>query len=805
MYQFTGFTPKANDVLNDCVALAENAGHTYVGTEHLLWALCAQDTALAGALLNGRGVTPSAVAQAMRQNVGAGVPTLLSQADFTPRLRRLLANALSMAEKTEGGAGTGQLLGALLAEKRCAGILLLEALGASPAALSQELDAGLKNAELLLGGERRGQEKKNGLAALEKYASDLTRSAQSGRVDPVVCRDAEIARVIRILCRRTKNNPCLIGEAGVGKTAVAEGLAARIAAGTVPPVLKNKRVYSLELNSMVAGAKYRGDFEERIKNVLQEVMSSGSVILFIDEIHNIIGAGSAEGAVDAANILKPALARGELRVIGATTAEEYRKFIASDAALERRFQTVMVEEPSPERAAQILRSLRPRYEEFHGCAITDGAVDAAVKLSVRYLWERFLPDKAIDLLDEACARKALAAGVRPEPILRLEAQLEEARREMRLAAGAQDRRLAAAVRERELQLREEIEEETERWEARQPADAGSVTAADVAAVLSEQTGIPADSLQTGEKTRLAGLEEALSEIVTGQAQAVRAVSAAIRRSRTGLSDPDRPIGTFFFCGPTGVGKTALAKAVAECVFRDKKALIRVDMNEYSEPHAVSRLFGAPPGYVGFEEGGFLTERLRRRPYSVLLFDEVEKAHPDVFNALLQLMEDGEVTSAAGRTVNCRNCVVIFTSNAGDRFVSEALPRLGFAAGDGDGEASERVRAELKKTFRPEFLNRLDEIVVFRKLDTADLIRITRRLLAELTDRAAAAGVRFVYAPEVPAFIVSQCDVDAYGARPLRRYITSAVEDPLSVLLLQKAPAAVTAAVGEGKIMLSAEE
>ena len=807
MYQFTGFTEKANAVLNLTVTTAENAGHTYIGTEHLLYALCADGAGVAGAVLRSRHVTAEAVYEKLAETVGTGVPTALTLNEITPRLKKLLSSALSLAGQDEPGAGTGHLLRALLSDKRAAAVQLLTRLGVSPAAVLQDLNAGMRDADLLLNPAKGRESEKRSLATLEKYAVELTSPGRIEKLDPVVCRDKEIARVIRILCRRAKNNPCLIGDPGVGKTAVAEGLAARIAAGDVPEALQNKRLWSLELNGMVAGAKYRGDFEERIKNVIAEVTASGDVILFIDEIHNIIGAGAAEGAVDAANILKPELARGQLRVIGATTVEEYRKYIEKDAALERRFQTVTVEGPTPEKALSILRTLKPKYEVFHGCEIEDEALTAAVKLSARFLNDRFLPDKAIDLLDEAAAEKTLAESRKPAALKALEAKRGEVREEMRSALNAQDYLLAANAREKELTLNLEIQTETEKWENELGSRPRRVTANDIAAVLSEQTGIPAENLRQGEKERLARLEELLSAQVIGQPQAVAAVSAAIRRARTGLGDPKRPIGVFFFCGPTGVGKTELAKAIAACVFQDEKALIRVDMSEYSQPHAVARLFGAPPGYVGYDEGGTLTERLRRRPYSVLLFDEAEKAHPDVFNALLQIMEDGVLTSGAGKTVNCRNCVMILTSNAGDRFVSEALPSLGFGTGQDPQKAAEAaVRSELKKIFRPEFLNRIDETVVFGRLDRAALVSIAEKLLRELAGRAAEAGLTVRFAPGLAEHIVDNSETDAFGARPLRRFITANIENPLAERMLQDGEIKeITVKAGEGGIQIKNEK
>ncbi len=806
MYQFTGFTQKANTVLNKAVAAAENAGHTYIGTEHLLYALCDDDAGVAGTVLRKRSVTPEAVYRRLAATVGTGIPTALTQNEITPRLKKLLAAALGLARQDELGAGTGHLLQALLADKRAAGVQLLAGMGISPAAVLQDLNAGLRDADLLLSPARE-PEKRKSLATLEKYAVELTSPARLAKLDPVVCREAEISRVIRILCRRSKNNPCLIGDPGVGKTAVAEGLAARIAAGDVPEPLQNKRLYSLELNAMVAGAKYRGDFEERIKNVIGEVIASGEVILFIDEIHNIIGAGAAEGAVDAANILKPVLARGELRVIGATTVEEYRRYIEKDPALERRFQTVTVEEPTQEATLTILRTLKPKYEAFHGCGIADEAITAAVSLSARYLNDRFLPDKAIDLLDEAAAEKKLTESRKPGALAALETQRNELRDEMRAAAAAQDYRMAATAREKEMALNREIVTAREQWETEKTRQPPLVTAADVANILSEQTGIPAARLQQAEKQRLSDLEAQLGAHVIGQQAAIKTVSAAIRRARTGLADPKRPIGVFFFCGPTGVGKTELAKAIAACVFQDEKALIRVDMSEYSQPHAVAKLFGAPPGYVGYDEGGTLTEKLRRRPYSVLLFDETEKAHPDIFNTLLQIMEDGMLTSAAGKSVSCRNCVIILTSNAGDRFVTDALPALGFGTQKNPQDAAEAaVRGELKKIFRPEFLNRIDEIAVFKKLGKAELAAIAEKMLRELAERAAGAGVALRYEDGLAAQIAEHCKTDAFGARPLRRYITANVENPLAERLLgENAPTEITVGMKVGEVRMWEEK
>ena len=800
MYQFTGFTEKANAVLNEAFFIAESYGHTYVGTEHLLAALCADAGSVSGAALKNRGITPAAVNAKIALAVGSGIPTSLTEEDVTPRLKKTVSSALTLSSKDELGAGTGHLLSALLSDKRSAAARIITELGVSPALLIADLHSGFKSVDTII----REPSKKKEFPTLEKYAADLTSFVRNGRADPVVCRDKEIGRVIRILCRRSKNNPCLIGEPGVGKTAIAEGLAARIVSGDVPDMLRDKSVYSLELNSMVAGAKYRGDFEERIKNVINEVTSSGKVILFIDELHNIIGAGSAEGAVDAANILKPALARGEIRIIGATTLDEYRKTIEKDAALERRFQTVTVEEPSEERTIEILRSLKAKYEEFHGCVIEDDAIKSSVELSSRYLCGRFLPDKAIDLLDEAAAKKNLLNSEKPGSLKLLERQLREAQEKKLGAVNSQDYVLAAKTREKELSIACELAAADEKWDNEKNSAEKRVTAQDIASVLSEQTGIPTESLQQGERERLIDLESRLEEYVIGQKKAISAVSYAIRRARTGLSDPKRPMGVFFFCGPTGVGKTELAKALAQCVFQDEKALIRVDMSEYSESHSVSRLFGSPPGYGGYDEGGYLTEQIRRRPYSVLLFDETEKAHPDVFNSILQILEEGMFTSSSGKTVNCRNCIVIMTSNAGDRFVSDALPLLGFNSDDkGSSDAAgNAVKNELKKIFRPEFLNRIDEIVVFNKLSQDDLMLITKKMLSLLCSRAKKTGIELEYTDALVRHIVSSCSSGVYGARPLRRFITSHIENPLAELLLSAEPVTkVKADIEDGKISL----
>ena len=727
MYEFTGFTEKANTALNLALTTAEDLGHTYVGTEHLLAGLAADPSSVAGTLLTAHRIDYNTVCRELGGSVGSGVPTKLRREDFTPRLNRVSQTALSLASKDSLSAGTGHLLGALLRDSRSYAVKILTDRGLSAARLHAEITAGVGDAGAFLYAAAKDRPKKKGGGALYKYAVDLTAAAGAGLTDPVVCRDAEIDRVIRILCRRTKNNPCLIGEPGVGKTAVVEGLARRIAQGNVPEKLRGKEIFALELTAMVAGAKYRGDFEERIRSVVNEVTDAGNVILFIDELHNIMGAGSAEGAVDAANILKPVLARGELRVIGATTVDEYRRNIEKDAALERRFQTVTVEEPSAGQTEKILFSLRAAYEKHHGCLITDEAVKAAVALSARYVTTRHFPDKAIDVIDEAAAKKSL----------------------------------------------EPAEEEEKK-----------VMPADVAQIVSEQTGIPAAKLTGEEKESLLSLEAQLSAAVIGQPAAVKAVADAVKRSRTGLKTPDRPIGTFIFCGPTGVGKTHLAKTLANALFSDKNALISFDMSEFSEKQSVARLLGSPPGYVGFEEGSQLTEKIRRKPYAVLLFDEIEKAHPDVFNALLQVLEEGRLTSADGKTADCRNCIVILTSNAGGTGVAQGMAGLGFTGGaEADDPAEPAVRQELKKIFRPEFLNRIDEVVVFRPLDEDALRQIARQMLISLCARTKAGGIALEFTDAAVRLLAEKCAAVRAGARPLRRLIVTEIENPLADRLL----------------------
>ena len=622
------------------------------------------------------------------------------------------------------------------------------------------------------------------------YCEDLTRKAREGKIDRIVGRDSEIERVIQILSRRTKNNPCLIGEPGVGKTAVAEGLALEIAKGNVPEILKDKRVVSLDLTGMVAGAKYRGDFEERIKAAIDEVKKSKNTILFIDELHTIVGAGAAEGSADAANILKPSLARGDFQVIGATTLNEYRKYIEKDAALERRFQPVKVGEPTPEQAVQILKGLRDSYEAHHKVKITDEAINAAVTLSSRYIADRYLPDKAIDLIDEGASKVRLASLTSPDNVKELEDEIADYEKEKASAINEQDFERAARLRDEQKELQTKLDDAKKKWQEQQKGNSGEVTAEDIAKIVSEWTGIPVVQLTKEESERLLNMENVLHERVIGQSEAVTAIAKAIRRGRVGLKDPKRPVGSFIFLGPTGVGKTELCKALAEAMFGDENAMLRLDMSEYMEKHTVSKLIGSPPGYVGFEEGGQLTEKVRRKPYSVVLFDEIEKAHPDVFNMLLQILEDGRLTDSQGRTVDFKNTIIIMTSNVGARLITEKQSSLGFNSENENVEESEKkdikelVTGELRKVFRPEFLNRVDDIIVFNKLNKDEIKQIAVKMLKTLENRLDKMNIKISFTDNAISEIADKGFDENYGARPLRRAIQNEIEDPLSEQMLE---------------------
>ena len=812
------FTPRAQSALRLAQEAAEELGHSYVGSEHLLLGLMREEGGAAHRCLAGQSVTAEKTRETIAGIVGTGLPGLAPPQGLTPRAKRVIENAVGESNRFGGGyVGTEHLLLGILRENGTMAMRVLSSMGADPkklqTALLQRLNASgssplsgalpggqsLTGIQPLSGGQglrfareaptRIAQPRREETARsklLDQFTRSLNALAREGRLDPVVGRDREITRTIRILSRRTKNNPVLIGEPGVGKTAVAEGLAARIVSGDVPEELSGKTILSIDLAAMLAGTKYRGEFEERVKNALQEVRRMGNVVLFIDELHTIVGAGSAEGAVDAANILKPALSRAEIRVIGATTRDEYRRYIEKDAALERRFQPVAVEEPSAEEAIEILLGLRDKYEAHHGLAISDEAVRSCVELSRRYLPDRFLPDKAIDLMDEACSRVRMECETRTPDLKRLEERLEAVRREKAEAIAGEDFEAAARLRDVEEDFARQLREERARWVSGRTDDLISVTGEDVAAVASEWTGVPVRQITQDEGERLLHLEEELQRRVVGQDQAIAAMARAIRRGRVGLGEPNRPIGSFLLLGPSGVGKTELCRALSAALFGQEEAMIRVDMSEYAESHAASRLVGSPPGYVGHEEGGQLTEKVRRRPYSVVLFDEIEKAHPEVWNLLLQILEDGRLTDSHGRRADFRNTVVVMTSNVGARQIT-SRGRLGFAGEDGEQvrqrRISDQVTDELKRTFRPEFLNRIDETVVFRQLGEADLEEIAARLLEETGRRMEALGLTLRVEEGVTARLAREGFDPASGARPLRRRVQRLVEERVAEELL----------------------
>lgn len=795
MYQFKGFTEKANKALNLAIESAEEMRHNYVGTEHILYGLVKEGSGVAATALNECGVTEDALREKLESINGTMSLVELTPDDFTPRTKRVLRAAVIISSKTGYTyVGTEHLLLAILSESDSYAVAFLEELGVSVERLAQAVSKGMQGgAEEGFGGfenESAPNGSQKGGSALDKFGRDLTQAAKNGEIDPVIGREKEIQRVIQILSRRTKNNPVLIGEPGVGKTAVAEGLALEIAKGNVPEILKDKRVVSLDLTGMVAGAKYRGDFEERIKAAIDEVKKSKNTILFIDELHTIVGAGAAEGSADAANILKPSLARGDFQVIGATTLNEYRKYIEKDAALERRFQPVKVGEPTPEQAVQILKGLRDSYEAHHKVKITDEAINAAVTLSSRYIADRYLPDKAIDLIDEGASKVRLASLTSPDNVKELEDEIADYEKEKASAINEQDFERAARLRDEQKKLQTKLDDAKKKWQEQQKGNSGEVTAEDIAKIVSEWTGIPVVQLTKEESERLLNMENVLHERVIGQSEAVTAIAKAIRRGRVGLKDPKRPVGSFIFLGPTGVGKTELCKALAEAMFGDENAMLRLDMSEYMEKHTVSKLIGSPPGYVGFEEGGQLTEKVRRKPYSVVLFDEIEKAHPDVFNMLLQILEDGRLTDSQGRTVDFKNTIIIMTSNVGARLITEKQSSLGFNSENENAEESEKkdikelVTGELRKVFRPEFLNRVDDIIVFNKLNKDEIKQIAVKMLKTLENRLDKMNIKISFTDNAISEIADKGFDENYGARPLRRAIQNEIEDPLSEQMLE---------------------
>lgn len=787
MYRFNSFTQKANDVLNLAIKAAENFGHTYIGTEHILIGVLKENTSYGAELLAEKGVTLEKVEDLIKESTGVGNPTALSPNDFTPTAKRVLEVSFQLARGMRNSfVGTEHLLLALLRESDSGAVKLLSACDVDAEAFTEELvnDLARPNAEFR--GSKNSKKGKSNTPTLDEFGTDLTEKARNGGIDPVIGREKEIERVIQILSRRTKNNPCLIGEPGVGKTAIAEGLALKIVKDEVPELLAGKKIVALDLTSMVAGTKYRGDFEERIKKAMDEVKNAKNVILFIDEVHTLIGAGAAEGAVDAANILKPALARGEIQVIGATTIDEYRKNIEKDAALERRFQSVMVGEPTEDETVEILKGLRDKYEAHHKVKIPDEAIESAVKMSSRYIADRFLPDKAIDLIDEAASRVRLKAFTAPPNLKSMEQEIKRLEQEKASAVKSQDFENAAKIRDKEKSLQTLLDEEKDKWKNRSGKDIKVVTTEDIANVVSSWSGIPVTQLTKEESERLLNMENILHERIVGQDKAVSAVAKAIRRGRVGIKNPNRPLGSFIFLGPTGVGKTELCKSLAEAMFGSEDAIIKLDMSEYMEKHTVSKLIGSPPGYVGFEEGGQLTEKIRRKPYSVVLFDEIEKAHPDVFNMLLQILEDGVLTDSRGRKVSFKNAIIIMTSNVGASKITGNNASLGFGENsDENKNIEELVMEDLKRTFKPEFLNRIDEIIVFNRLKKEDIQEIAKRMLKSLDKRLAEMDIELSFTDDAISAIADAGFDDVYGARPLRRAIQQKIEDPLSERILEK--------------------
>ena len=806
------FTQKAQNALNHALIAARSFGHSYVGSEHLLVGLASDGESVSARILAAKGVTRAKIIDTITTAIGTGTPTDVTAADLTPRVKQIIEmSAYTSTRLGHSYIGTEHLLLSLLEESDCVALRVLEALGVGANELKNSLLSYFDGAarSTPAGKPTRTQARADGALrdcpTLASYGRNLTEFAKEGKLDPTVGREAETERVIQILARRQKNNPCLIGEPGVGKTAVVEGLAKRIADGNIPEMLRDKTIVTVDIPSMIAGAKYRGEFEERLKNVMAEVAKRPDIILFIDEMHTLVGAGAAEGALDAANILKPALSRGEMQLIGATTIAEYRKNIEKDAALERRFQAVMVGEPSPEDAIRILHGLRDKYEAHHKLKISDEALEAAVRLSARYINDRYLPDKAIDLVDEAASRLRISHYTSPPDLKALEAKADAVCRSKEEAIKAQNFEEAARLRDEEQTLRDELRRARAAWEENHSDRSLVVTADDIADIVTAWTGIPVRQMESEESKKLLHLDKILKERIIGQPEAVDAVAKAIRRGRMGLKDPKRPLGSFLFLGPTGVGKTELCRALAKMMFGDENAMIRVDMSEYMEKHSVSKLIGSPPGYVGYDEGGQLTEKIRRKPYSVVLFDEVEKAHPDVWNILLQVLDDGMLTDAQGRRVDFKNTVIILTSNIGASALTEKAKSLGFTAAvtDDKAAATESVMQALKSTFRPEFLNRLDEIIVFNRLGDADIRKIASLLLAELGGRIRAIGIDIEFDPTLVAYVAEKGFDPVYGARPLRRAITSLVEDSFSEAMLEgriKPGDRVLARAVEGKVL-----
>jgi ATP-dependent Clp protease ATP-binding subunit ClpC len=786
MFMFGRFTERAQQVLVLAQEEAKRLNHNFIGTEHILLGLVREGSGIAARSLQNLSVELPRVRAEVEKIIGKGEKSPVQGISYTPRAKKVIELAIEEGQNLgHNYVGTEHLLLGLLREGEGIAAQVLTILGI-------DLKKARREVIQLLGGESQlggggGHKNVPQTPTVDAFGRDLTQMAREGKLDPVIGREKEIERVVQILSRRTKNNPCLIGEPGVGKTAVAEGLAQRITEGKIPDILRDKRLVTLELAAVVAGTKYRGEFEERLRKLMLELQQAGNVIIFIDELHTIIGAGAAEGAIDASNILKPALAKGELQAIGATTVDEYRKYIERDPALERRFQPIMVGEPTKEESLEILKGLRDRYEAHHRVKITDEALEAAVSLADRYIQDRYLPDKAIDLIDEAGSRVRLRNYTAPPDLKEMEDKLDNIRQEKEAAVRSQEFERAARLRDKEQQFRGQLNELKKQWEQKKVvSDQALVTEEDIAHIVSSWTGVPVQKLAEEEAERLLRMEEILHLRVIGQHEAVEAVSRAIRRGRAGLKDPKRPIGSFIFLGPTGVGKTELARSLAEAIFGDEEAMVRLDMSEYMEKHTVSRLIGAPPGYVGYDEGGQLTEKVRRKPYSVILLDEIEKAHQDVFNILIQIFEDGRLTDGKGRTVNFRNTVVIMTSNVGANFIKKQQG-MGFRPADPDKThefMKGRLLDSLKKTFRPEFLNRVDDLIVFKSLTREDLGQIVNLMLKDLGGRIEEHGLQIEVTPEAKEQLAKEGYDPAYGARPLRRVIQKRLEDGISEELLR---------------------
>ncbi len=774
MIEFKGFTEKANSVLNKAMEIAMSMGHTYIGSEHILYGLLSEEESIAYGLLNKYGVNSGDLLSKMELMIGRGVATRLSTGDFTPRSKRILENAFAEAKNSPNGdclAGTEHILLSIIRDESCYGSVFLKEMGVNIGQVCREYgDRTIRS---------NAPQKSKPRPVLEKYGRNLSKMAEKGQLDPVIGREREINDAVEVLLRRRKNNPCLIGESGVGKTAVAEGIAIRISEGNVPEDLRSKNIYSIDLSAVIAGAKYRGDFEDRVKSIIEETISDGNVILFIDEIHSIVGAGAAEGAIDAANILKPVLARGEIRVIGATTFEEYRKYIEKDGALERRFQPVVIEETSPEATITVLKGIRKRYEAYHNVRITDEAIASAVSLSVRYMENRKLPDKAIDLMDRACSMVRIGAYNNPGELEALKRELFLLGQEKNSAVISEDFEKAAKIRNKEKAIEEKCLELDGKSDKKKLPEVKEGDIAKVASIISK---IPVEEISRDEAERVLTLEAELKKRIIGQDKAVRAVSEAIRRSRSGICRKNRPSGSFLFAGPTGVGKTELSKALAATVYGDEKGLIRFDMSEYMEKHSVSGLIGAPAGYVGYEDGGRLIEAVKQKPYSVILFDEIEKAHPDVLNLLLQVLDEGVITSADGRRVSLKNTIIIMTTNIGARCITEEIGSLGFISPEKDNSPI-KVENDLKNSFSPEFLNRIDEIVIFDKLSKEAIEKICRNMTEELKERTAERGYCLKVTDTAIEKLSSIGYSEKYGARHLSRTITALLENPISEEIL----------------------